>query len=144
MDRQTQNHTPNLSFLADASRNSFYADQLADMVETQGLIKAPSNLKASILERSRQMDVQLIAHSNRLSKKLELFTYGLKGSVAVYCCVCFILTTPATKKEMRFLQLFSDYTPLHVEATEKLQIWAERLLEFSDQLWDREGLLHDE
>ena len=45
---------------------------------------------------------------------------------------------------MRFLQLFSDNTPLHVEATEKLQIWAERLLEFSDQLWDREGLLHDE
>ena len=76
MDRQTQNHTPNLSLLTDASRNCFYADRLADMVETQGLIKAPSNLKASILERSRQMDVQLIAHSNRLSKKLELFKFN--------------------------------------------------------------------
>ena len=35
------------------------AQRFGDLLEQQGLLKAPANLKASVLERSRQADVRL-------------------------------------------------------------------------------------
>ena len=47
--------------------DSSAAEEYADYLEDKGLLKAPSNLKSSILERSRHLDVQLVAGTNQLS-----------------------------------------------------------------------------
>lgn len=143
MDKQMTEQILNPSLVAQASNSSFYADRLADMIEAQGLINAPANLKSSVLERSKQMDVQLIAKSNRFSKKLELFSYELKVSAAVACCVGFILITPISREEAYFSRLPSERSPFHVEASEKIQTWTEKIQDFSKQLWDREELSND-
>lgn len=143
MDKQIIETASDASLIAQAANSSFYADKLADTIEAQGLMNAPANLKSSVLERSKQMDVQLIARSNQLSKKLELFSYGLKVSAAVVCCVGFILITPTSREETFFSRLPSEHTPLHVEASEKIHTWTEKIQDFSKQIWDREELSND-
>ena len=68
------------------------AQRFGDLLEQQGLLKAPANLKASVLERSRQADVRLIANGNRLSKRTELIRYSLKVSLAAACSIAVIVT----------------------------------------------------
>lgn len=48
------------------------AELLAEMAESRGLLTAPANLKAEILEKSRQIDVQIAAgaHTNQASPAL--------------------------------------------------------------------------
>ena len=70
------------------------AERFADYLEAQGLMDAPANIKSSILERSRHMDVQIIAGTNHLSKKAELFFYGLKVGFAVACSIAAIGAAP--------------------------------------------------
>lgn len=89
-----QEEDSSMAFLGRAAEQDFYAERLADIVERQGLMTAPINLKTSIMERSRQLDVQVIAKTNLASKKLELFYYGLKLGTAVAVSVCFIMIAP--------------------------------------------------
>lgn len=84
MDKQTQ----------PTYINDYQAQQLADLVESRGLMRAPANLKSAILERSRQPDVLLAAKAGRLGRRAELFFYGLKVSAAVACSVGLILAAP--------------------------------------------------
>ena len=63
------------------------AQRFGDLLEQQGLLKAPANLKASVLERSRQADVRLIAGTNHFSKKTRLLCYSLKGGLAAACSI---------------------------------------------------------
>ena len=58
----------------------FCRERFADYIETQELITAPKHLKSDILERSRNLDVQIIAGSNHLSKRLQLFYFSRKPS----------------------------------------------------------------
>ena len=82
------------SHLNDLDLDAF-AQALADAAESRGLLQAPANLKESILERSRQPDMVLQAQSNRLSRKLTLFGYGLRVAAAAAASVAFILMVPA-------------------------------------------------
>ena len=68
MDNLNDRNLPVIQILERASSSSFYAERLADLVESQGLISAPANLKSSVLARTRQLDIKLVAGSNRLSK----------------------------------------------------------------------------
>lgn len=83
------------------------AELLAEMAESRGLLTAPANLKAEILEKSRQMDVQIAAgaHTNQasllpglqeslLNRRLALLLYGIKIGAAVVCSIGLILWTP--------------------------------------------------
>ena len=79
--------------LSDLDLDAF-AQALADAAESRGLLQAPANLKDSILERSRQPDMVLQAQSNRLSRKLTLFGYGLRVAAAAAASVAFILMVP--------------------------------------------------
>lgn len=78
----------------------FCRDNLADYVEENELLRAPADLKASILEQSRRLDVQLIAGTNRASKKLELFFFSLKVGAAVLCSLTLLAVAPNFSKEM--------------------------------------------
>lgn len=65
----------------------FCCEQFADYIENQELITAPAHLKSSIMERSRDLDVQIVAGSNHLSKRLQLFYFSLKVGAAVLCAL---------------------------------------------------------
>lgn len=144
------------SFLSRAAEQEFYAERLADMVERQGLMTAPINLKASILERSRQLDVQVIAKTNLASKKLELFYYGLKLGTAVAVSVCFIMITPRLAerqyggpKESRS-SYSQDYgrpdgnrIPIHERFSSRLKNINGMAQEFFNESLNMEVFLHD-
>lgn len=131
MDNSNDSNLPVIRILEKASSSDFYAERLADLVETQGLLTAPANLKPSVLARTRQLDVQLIARSNRLSKKLTLWYYEVKVTLAVACCVGFIISAPGAHK--KYLS-----NPVHTEAYEIIQEFNEKVDDFSKRLWEME------
>lgn len=69
-------------------------DAFAGFIEKQELVRAPASLKASVLERSQGLDVQIIAGSNHLSKKLQMFYYSLKVGAAVLCSLALLTIAP--------------------------------------------------
>lgn len=85
-------------------------NQLADYVEQFELIDAPKNLKASILERSKRPEIQFIAGTNHISKRLQFFYYTLKVSAAVLCVLTMLIVAPDVSKrlEIRALELSSE------------------------------------
>lgn len=113
------------------------AERFADCLEQQGLLNAPRNLKASILERSRQADIQLIAGSNHLSKKTELIRYSLKVSLAAACSIAMIVTVPLNTNNR------GQTPPLHVEAYEKMQELTGKFVDFSRSLLNLEVYFDD-
>lgn len=74
------------------------AERFADLLEKQGLLTAPANLKSAVLERSRQADIRVIAGSNHLSKKAELFRYSLKVGLTMACSIALLLVTPDSRR----------------------------------------------
>lgn len=136
MDNSNDSNLPVIQILEKASSSDFYAERLADLVEAHGLIAAPANLKPSVLSRSRQLDVRLIARSNRLSKKLTLWYYGLKVSLAAACCVGFILSAPGVRETY-----MSD--PAYMEVSDIIQEFNEKVDDFSKRLWEMEVPLYD-
>jgi len=110
------------------------AEQFADCLEKRGLHTAPANLKSSILERSRQVDIKFAAGANHLSKKAELLCYGLKVGLAAACSIAVIAVMP---------DFHSRHTPIYVEAYEKIQEWNGKINEFSKSLFYWEVPFHD-
>lgn len=78
----------------------FCRETLADYVEAHELLKAPAGLKASILEQSRRPDVQFIAGTNQISKRLQLFFFGLKVGAAVLCSLALLAVAPSFSQEL--------------------------------------------
>lgn len=118
------------------------AERFADYLEAQGLMDAPANMKSSILERSRHMDVQIIAGTNQLSKKAELFFYGLKVGFAVACSIAAIGAAPRFYAKQSVLKP-QDHAPAHMELYEKLQEWNGIIDEFSKSLINLEVSFYD-
>lgn len=118
------------------------AERFADYLERQGLMDAPANMKSSILERSRHIDVQIIAGTNQLSKKAELFFYGLKVGFAVACSIAAIGAAPHFYAKHSVLKV-QDHAPAHMELYEKLQEWNGIIGEFSQSLMNLEVSFYD-
>lgn len=129
----------NISFdtfsLEEIASDLSEAERFADLLEQQGLFAAPSNLKSSVLERSRQMDIQMIAGSNRFSRKTELIRYSLKVSLAAACSIAIIATVPSSNRD--------HVPPLHMEAYEKMQILTGKFVRFSRSLLNMEVFFDD-
>lgn len=128
----------NISFddfsLEDMASDPHEAERFADLLEQQGLLAAPANLKASILDRSRQADVRLIAGSNHLSKRTELIRYSLKVSLAAACSIALIAAVPPDTRTK---------APFHVEAYEKMQELTGKFVHFSRSLLNLEVFFYD-
>lgn len=145
-----------LDLLTKAANQDFYAEQLADLLEGRGLMTAPVNLKDSIMERSRQLDVQVIAKSNTAARKLELFYYGLKIAAAVAVSVCFILIAPSLA-ERQFPGPGQDtvscsqddtlpssvHAPIHERFSSRLKDLSGAAQEFFNESLNMEVFLHD-
>lgn len=124
--------------------DSAKAEEFADRLEKRGLYSAPANLKSSILERSRQADVRLIAGSNHLSKKTQLFRYSLKVSLAAACSIGFIIAMPQLRDRYPVSPRASARPPIYVEAYEKIQKWNGKINELSKSFFDLEVRFYDE
>lgn len=120
------------------------AEAFANRLEETGLYRAPANLKSSILQQSRQLDVRLIAGTNHLSKKTQLFRYSLKVSLAAACSIGFIIAMPRLHERYTVSLSASSSSPIHVEAYEKLQKWNGKISELSKSFFDLEVPLYDE
>lgn len=78
----------------------FCREQFADFIEKQELITAPAHLKSFILERSRDLDIQLVAGTNHLSKRLQLFYFSLKVGAAVLGSLSMLVFLPGVSHEI--------------------------------------------
>lgn len=143
MDNSNEKNLPVIQILEKASSSEFYAEQLAVLVETHGLMAAPANLKSSILARSRQLDVQLFAKSNQLSKKLVLWYYELKVVLAAACCVGVILSAPGMHEQYMLSRNASNHRPIHMNTYEFIQEFQEKVDDFSKRLWEMGGSSYD-
>lgn len=118
------------------------AERFGDHLEQQGLTSAPANLKSSILARSRHMDVRILAGTGRLSKKAELFLYGLKVGFAVACSIAAVGAVP---------RLYAGHSvhgpqenpPVYMEFYEKIQEWNGIINDFSKSLMNLEVSFYD-
>lgn len=70
------------------------ADLFAEYMESESLLTAPMDLRESVLRRSRQIDVQMIAKTNQASRQLQLFYYSLRVGFAVLGALVLLALTP--------------------------------------------------
>lgn len=75
-------------------------EAFADYVEQYEVLPAPRHLKASVLERSRRPDIQIIAGSNQISKKLQMFYFSLKVGAAVLCALSLLTIAPVISRQL--------------------------------------------
>lgn len=73
----------------------FCKEQIALQAEKQELLTAPARMKSEILSKLNRPEVQIIAKSNRISKKLELFYFSLRVGTAVLCSLVLLSFAPA-------------------------------------------------
>ena len=76
--------------LAHLSSCQFCREQIALQAEKQELLTAPARMKSEILSKLNRPEVQIIAKSNRISKKLELFYFSLRVGTAVLCSLALL------------------------------------------------------
>lgn len=107
------------------------SNALAGYVEQQELLKAPPRLKSSIMERSRALDVQIVAGSNHLSAKLQMFYYSLKVAAAVVCSLALLVAVPQLTPK----PIHAEIQPVQSESSEK-EHWTyyEAVNNFTEQL----------
>lgn len=136
------------TFLEDFSLEAMAKDQakaekFADTLEERGLLSAPANLKSSILARSRQPNIRLIASSNCLSVKTQLLRYSLKVSLAAACSIGVIIAMPKLHDRYSVSLQALSRVPVYVEAYEKIQEWNKKINEFSKTFFHMEVPLYD-
>lgn len=110
--------------------------RFADHIEAHELLAAPKNMQEAILIKSRQLDVQVVAGSNQLSKKLQLFYYSLKVSFATAFALGLLIWNP-NLPEPPTLPTVSWES--RIPATERIHDKVQTMLhDFSNQLFKTE------
>lgn len=137
-----QNMTPDE--LAHIASCDFCADAFADYVEGHALLAAPKHMQASILARSRQPDVQIIAKSNHASKKLQLFYYSLKVGFATAFALGLLIWSPAISLSLQqpSIPRESLQAPVNAFYDKAMQI-SDKINGFSKQLFQLEESFYD-
>ncbi len=137
-----QGENEKLLQLEQMAFSDHYAEQFADSIEALGLWKAPANFKSSVIERSRRFDIQAAMGSSLLSKKLALFSYGLKIAAATALSITLIWLTPDIRTgQPSFLP--DTPRPLCLEAYDKMQEWNSKIDRIITDLWNVEVSLYD-
>lgn len=132
-----QNMTlPDLEHIASCD---YCAEQFADYVEQQELLTAPKHMQDSIMTRSKQLDIQVIAKSNRASKKLQLFYYSLKVGFATAFALGMLFS-------MSPISGFSDTVympPAPRESYDTRNAWYDKANQFTNKLNDFKNQLFE-
>lgn len=117
--------------------------QFADHIEERELMTAPKNMQAAILQKSRQLDVQVIAGSNQISKKLQLFYYSLKVSFAAAFAMGLLIWNPYLANPPKPPLSLEFQIPPAVRIRDKTQDLTDIIQNFSNQLFKTEDSSHD-
>ena len=64
--------------LEQVKKDDLAAEEFADYIEENFLIRAPGDLKSSVMKRCIQPDVKLPAEARKLSHRTRLLLYSLK------------------------------------------------------------------
>lgn len=72
----------------------FCQRQMIEQTEEHEMVRAPETMKSEILSKLNRPDVRLIAASNRLSKKTELFFFSLRVGIGVLCSLTLLAIVP--------------------------------------------------
>lgn len=78
----------------------FCREQLAEYIGERELVSAPRDFKNSVMEQSRRLDVKLIAGTNHVSKRLQLFYFTLKVGAAVLCVLTMLTVAPELSRQL--------------------------------------------
>lgn len=114
----------------------FCREELTGHVEQYEMLTAPKNLKASILEQSKHLDVQLIAGTNQISKRLQLFYFSLKVSAAILCMLSMLTVAPHFLRQLELgLQEARDSIPAIGQSAENWQYY-ERVENLTARLYE--------
>ena len=106
----------------------------ADYVETKERIRAPGHLKASILEKSREPNVALVACSNHLSRRLQFFYVSLRVGAAVLCSLTLLFLGPALAPDRQAVVLGKQQISHYEEISEEWQKQYRRVESFTGRL----------
>lgn len=78
----------------------FCREELTEYVEAEEIILAPRDFKNSVMEQSRRLDVKLIAGTNHVSKRLQLFYFSLKVGAAILCVLTMLTIAPELSRQL--------------------------------------------
>ncbi|HIX59317.1 MAG TPA: hypothetical protein IAA45_06330 [Candidatus Blautia gallistercoris] len=75
---QDPGHSSDLDFLEHISRCSYCADRMASQMEADGLLRAPRDLKASVLQETQNLRFQTELMIHRTSARMQFLFYSLR------------------------------------------------------------------
>lgn len=84
-----------LEVLEHISSCEYCAAAFAEVAEKMTLMKAPANLKSSIMHQAGALPVQLQTRKYALSKNMQLMLYSMKIGAAVLCSIIMLFTVDA-------------------------------------------------
>lgn len=127
---------------------TFCAEQFADYIEEYELMTAPKYMQDSILTRSRQLDVQVIAKTNHASRKVQLFCYSLKVGLAAAFALGVLIWSPSIPSSFAKPPMtqesqtwFTPKYPLYNRAqsiTDKIYDFSNQLIELEETFYDKQ------
>ena len=82
--------------LEQVKKDDLAAEEFADYIEENFLIRAPGDLKSSVMKRCSQPDVKLPAEARKLSHRTRLLLYSLKVGAAVAVSVLLLALLPSS------------------------------------------------
>ena len=94
---QAMEHTDlTRDLLEQVKKDDLAAEEFADYIEENFLIRAPGDLKSSVMKRCSQPDVKLPAEARKLSHRTRLLLYSLKVGTAVAVSVLLLALLPSS------------------------------------------------
>lgn len=127
-----------MDVLKHLSSCNYCSMQFANITEEQELLKAPVNLKESIMDKAATLPVQLTMQTNVISKKVQLLTYSLKVSTAVICTLLLLGFVQSPEVMIKQPEVSISY---HIK--DKTNNWISIFNDFSTNLFHREDKKHD-
>ena len=91
MMKEYINKKENYSLKKDMS--DYELMQFIESIEENSLIKAPAHMKEEIMQKSKNPMVQITVETKRVSKKLQLFLYGLKVSAVAAAALTLLVVS---------------------------------------------------
>ena len=82
--------------LEQVKKDDLAAEEFADYIEENFLIRAPGDLKSSVMKRCSQPDVKLPAEARKLPHRTRLLLYSLKVGTAVAVSVLLLALLPSS------------------------------------------------
>lgn len=128
-----------MEVLEHMSSCDYCAAVFAEIAEEKALMRAPTNLKSSILKQAGELPVQLQAKQFVLSKRLQLMLYSLKIGVAAASAILMIFMANTDTMLFHRTATYADFTKI----TKVTDRFTESVNTFTDQFMNGEVFNND-